>query len=95
MELAKDLDAGLETVPCDGNFDKEVYIHEEREMTEKEVAAESITPESKAYKCTWNWKRNVLYGLQRKWCLWTAAGILLMAIGVGIGAGVAVELSKK
>jgi hypothetical protein len=90
LELAKDLDAGLETVPYDGNFDKEVYIPEEREMMEKQVAEES-----KGIKRTWNWRRNFLFGLQRRWCLWAAASILLLAIGVGIGAGVAVKITQK
>jgi hypothetical protein len=90
LELTKDLDAGLETVPYDGNFDKEVYVPEEKEMMEKEVAKES-----KVVTRTWNWRKDYLIGLQRRWCLWAAAGILLMAIGVGIGAGVAVTFSKK
>lgn len=88
--MAKDLDAGLETLPYDGNFDKEVYIPKEMEVMEKEVVEGSKTVQR-----TWHWRRNILFGLQRRWCLWAAAGILLMAIGVGIGAGVAVKFSQK
>lgn len=48
LELTRDLDTGLEPVYFDGNFEKEVYIPEEKEMMEKEVADGPIKEESKS-----------------------------------------------